>query len=174
MHTHTNIQHSSLVIALCPSHTTQLDGQIEAALISLHFFFSFPPFSSSVTLNSIPDLTLGGNWPHDISVTTSHIRVYMKTTGAEPWWQVSVRERRWIEHSRDWLHRPVVQVDVTMNSPLAVAVTVQITPRSMKVTSVRKSESFLATEFIAVMNFDRQLRSFHSNQLPLPLIRWMQ
>ena len=37
-HTHTNTQHSSLLIALCSPPSTQLHGQIEAALIFLHFF----------------------------------------------------------------------------------------------------------------------------------------
>lgn len=53
-HTDTNTQHSSLLIALCSPHTTQLHGQIEAALIFLHsflptllFFCNSKPYSGS-------------------------------------------------------------------------------------------------------------------------------
>ena len=80
-HTDTNTQHGSLLIALCSPLTTQLHGQIEAALIFLHFFLptilffcNSKLYSGSHSGGQLTPRYFGYNLP---------IRSYMKTVGAE-------------------------------------------------------------------------------------------
>jgi len=117
-HTDTKTQHSSLLIAFCSLHTTQLHGQIESALIFLHFFF-LPNLLFFCNSKLYSGSHSGGQLtPTIFRLQPPVSEPTWKQSVLKAGWQVSVKERRWIGHSRDWLHRPIGQVNVTRHPPL--------------------------------------------------------